>query len=347
MSNPQSFYTVGGIDLSGIFQPLSLGTSSSVVTGYKVGGNDLNTIFAAYTGGTQAITTGYSVSGYGDLNNIFAKYNPINTISISVSNISTSYTSGINGSITWYKFVLSGTTTAQANVQFISSLGNSNCQINFCLIGGGDCGGGNNNTSGGTFTNNQQYGGGGGGIYYLNNVSINTLTNFTVQVGQAGLLQNSPYQAYRSQYPTSSIFSLYTASGGYQTTQGSGNYTGGNGGVSANTYPGQNGGTSSFYTTFGNFLGPDSNSYTLGGGGGSATENLIGYSNGGLAGNGIGGTAGGMGGMNFNYGENASVNSNNFGGGGGGCFPDYIPGSYPVPGTGNPGAVFLWWNTIQ
>ena len=76
MSNPQTFYTVGGLDLSNIFQPLSLG-SSALVTGYKFGNShaDLNTIFAAYPGsGPQASATGYKV-GVNDLNTIFAKYN--------------------------------------------------------------------------------------------------------------------------------------------------------------------------------------------------------------------------------------------------------------------------------
>ena len=48
MSNPQTFYTVGGVDLSNIFLP--------------------------YTSGTQASSTGYTVTGYGDLNNIFSPY---------------------------------------------------------------------------------------------------------------------------------------------------------------------------------------------------------------------------------------------------------------------------------
>ena len=69
MSNPQTFYKVGGVDLSNIFQPLSLGSQSVVLTKYNVTGyGDLNTIFAAYTSGTKATATGYTVTGYGDLN---------------------------------------------------------------------------------------------------------------------------------------------------------------------------------------------------------------------------------------------------------------------------------------
>ena len=47
MSNPQTFYTVGGVDLSNIFLPYT-------------------------TGSTPASVTGYTVTGYGDLNRIFA-----------------------------------------------------------------------------------------------------------------------------------------------------------------------------------------------------------------------------------------------------------------------------------
>ena len=61
MSNPQTFYTVGGVDLSNIFQPYTSGTQASA-TGYKIsGGADFNTIFAPYTSGTPASATGYKV----------------------------------------------------------------------------------------------------------------------------------------------------------------------------------------------------------------------------------------------------------------------------------------------
>jgi hypothetical protein len=73
-TNPQTFYKVGGLDLSNIFQPLT-GTPSSIVTKYNVPGHgDLNTIFAPYPGtGAKASPTGYTVGG-NDLCNIFAKY---------------------------------------------------------------------------------------------------------------------------------------------------------------------------------------------------------------------------------------------------------------------------------
>ena len=72
MSNPQTFYKVGGVDLSNIFQPLT-GTQSPITTGYKLpNGDDLNTIFEPYPGtGIKAPETSYNVTGLGDLNNIF------------------------------------------------------------------------------------------------------------------------------------------------------------------------------------------------------------------------------------------------------------------------------------
>jgi hypothetical protein len=93
MSNPQTFYKVGGLDLSNIFQPLSLGSQSGVLTKYNVPGyGDLNTIFAVYTSGTKATATGYTVTGYGDLNNIFAKYD-LNIFPFNITG-STNYITG-------------------------------------------------------------------------------------------------------------------------------------------------------------------------------------------------------------------------------------------------------------
>ena len=72
MSNPQTFYTVGGVDLSNIFQPISLGNPSIVLTKYNLISNDLNTIFAALPNSTApGVQTSYYVTGQGDLGNIF------------------------------------------------------------------------------------------------------------------------------------------------------------------------------------------------------------------------------------------------------------------------------------
>lgn len=59
MSNPTTYFLVGGTDLSSIFQPYSGGTPADP-TGFKVNGQDLNTIFEKYTtGGDLAAITGY------------------------------------------------------------------------------------------------------------------------------------------------------------------------------------------------------------------------------------------------------------------------------------------------
>jgi hypothetical protein len=72
MSNPQTFYTVGGVDLSNIFQPISLGNPSIVLTKYNLINNDLNAIFAALPNSTApGVQTSYYVTGQGDLGNIF------------------------------------------------------------------------------------------------------------------------------------------------------------------------------------------------------------------------------------------------------------------------------------
>jgi hypothetical protein len=81
MSNPQTNYTVGELDLSGIFQPYTSGNNA--VTGYKISsGQDLSGIFQPYsTGTTKAETTNYFVYNYNgiigtkDLSDIFQNIN--------------------------------------------------------------------------------------------------------------------------------------------------------------------------------------------------------------------------------------------------------------------------------
>lgn len=335
MSNPDTHYITFNQttslyqDLSGIFQPYSGGTKTPV-TYFNVNGHgDLNNIFDPSTNG-EIITydTGYSANGV-DLRYYFAKYAP--KIILNVNSFSGSYTTGTNGSISWYKFVVLSDLTSSGSISF-SAPGLSLFDINLCIIGGGDCGGGSNYGAGG----------GGGGIYYQENVTINIGTNYSIQVGQNGKNDvSSPYN--RLQSPSDSYFDTYTATAASQSTGGSGNYNGGNGGVgNSGTGSGQNGFDSGFTT----FSGPDTLTYTLGGGGGSAVnEGRPGYY-GGNAGNGTGGQAGGQ--TNNINGQNASVNSNNIGGGGGGSEPPQGPTvSGGKGGDGNPGAIFLWWTTYQ
>ena len=94
MSNPTTYYTVGGIDLSGIFQPLSLGTQYPNATGYEISdGRDLNQIFANISSGSSiGYDTGYNV-GTTDLSHIFAKLDK-RTWTFTTSNVSGGWPEG-------------------------------------------------------------------------------------------------------------------------------------------------------------------------------------------------------------------------------------------------------------
>jgi hypothetical protein len=288
MSNPQTFYTVVGLDLSNIFQPLSLGSSASA-TGYNVNGyGDLNTIFAAYLGsGTQASATGYKV-GVNDLNTIFAPFNL--SFSISSSNISNvTVTSTTQNGYNIYTF------TATSQVGDSQNWNPGTCTINFSknanisviLVGGGGGGGDSKNEYSG--------GGGGGGVFNLTTANVSAGVNYSLQVGSGG----SEYAAGNQNGQSS------TLSGGSINLS----VNGGNQGVNATTSSNGTGGTSSNGGNGGNGGHPGSsgsngsyNNYTTdygstlniggGGGGGSKSSNssFIGY---GYAGtNGIGGAAG-------------------------------------------------------
>lgn len=78
-------YTVGGVDLSGIFQKKISG--SNAATGYTVGGIDLSTIFQPLGSNDQTSPTYYTVNNYAgvtgqnwDLNKIFAPISQYNGI---------------------------------------------------------------------------------------------------------------------------------------------------------------------------------------------------------------------------------------------------------------------------
>jgi hypothetical protein len=188
MSNPKTNYTVGGVDLSSIFQPISLGSASLITTNYSVFGyGDLNNIFAAYTGGSQAVATGYSVDGYGDLNTIFAKFTGgggTQTITFTSTNVGTQTIQ--NG----FKLVSMTTINGPSVVQqqrptdyTFTMTGFSGKTINFCVVGGG---------SGGQhgFIGSQGLAGGSGGSGGQTIVGTYTITSnsiaCTVRVGAGG-----------------------------------------------------------------------------------------------------------------------------------------------------------------
>lgn len=64
-------YSVGGVDLDDILEPIGSTSPPAAVTGYEVLGADLNTRFAAVAEGTAAPATGYTVAGV-DIGSIFA-----------------------------------------------------------------------------------------------------------------------------------------------------------------------------------------------------------------------------------------------------------------------------------
>ena len=330
MSNPQTFYTVGGLDLSNIFQPLSLG-SSALVTGYKFGniGADLNTIFAAYPGsGPQASATGYTV-GVNDLNTIFAKFNL--SFSITSSNISNvTITSTTQNGYNIYTF----RTTSEVGIKNVWNPGtctinfSKNANISVILVGGGGGGGVCSNTFSG--------GGGGGGVFNLTTSNVSTGVNYSLQVGSGGTqFINDNQNGQLSSLSGGSI--NLSGNGGNQglnatTSNGTGGSSsnGGNGGNGGNPgSKGSNGSYNNYTTGYGSIL-------NIGGGGGggskSSNSSLIGY---GYAGsNGTGGSAG-----------NSSSTSPNSGvgiGAGGGGAPGITSTGSGVGGAGHSGIVIIY-----
>ena len=197
MSNPQTFYTVGGVDLSNIFQPHS-GTSQALPTGYKIppNGDDLNTIFLPYPGppATQAPLTNYNVNGV-DLNAIFSPYTPLPFIA-------TNYTYTYSNN--YYTITFS---SGSSTIQFLQNLNN----INISIVGGG--GGGAGTPSPSSTYNFYGSGGGGGGQALLNyNVSANSTYN--INVGTGGSAGSSTTNGGNGIATTFDIFSVSGGNGG-------------------------------------------------------------------------------------------------------------------------------------
>ena len=136
MSNPQTFYTIGGLDLSSIFQPISYGSSIGYDTGYKVNGNDLQNIFASL-GSTSPIgyDTEYAVNN-NDFRNIFAAYNSsLYTVISSTNAIDTSYN---NNGYTGLVFEVNNINSiASTVIQFNRDISNATVIIVGAAGGGG------------------------------------------------------------------------------------------------------------------------------------------------------------------------------------------------------------------
>jgi hypothetical protein len=254
MSNPTTHYTVGGVDLSNIFQPLVQGTNIAYNTNYTVGGADLRNIFAAYTGaaGTQAPVTGYRVTGHGDLNTIFAKM-PFYTITNNSADLK--ITSMQNNGYTGLIFETKQPPNTSEGVDTCTIVFHASKRVS-CLIVGGGGGGGAGNYVPLYSTNFTCAGAGGGGGGFINDAfNVPTSTPLSIQVASAGL-------------------------GRQATNPGQGNSTGAHGGTSSLTggilnftaHGGEGGkgiGTAEGYGGGAGGMATNSQNNTGGGGGGS------------------------------------------------------------------------------
>ena len=308
MSNPQTFYTVGGVDLSNIFQPHS-GTSQALPTGYKIppNGDDLNTIFLPYPGppATQAPLTNYNVNGV-DLNAIFSPYIPSSYVITGTGNYS-QLISGYNV----VTFINNGTIifTTPSTIPF-----------GYMIVGGGGSGGE-------TTDQNTAAGGGGvgGGVNYASFAnSITSLTSnvtYNITIGSGGVNGNGT---------NSTLDSLLSASGGTTGSNSTGLSTPGiitsiaGGGTTTSGFGGagavEEGNGPSFTVEIGSY------SFSGGGGGGSNSP--------------PGGAPGFPGGGNGGNNTNAAINGQpNTGGGGGGAYR--INGT--IGANGGSGIVILFF----
>lgn len=189
MSNPQTFYTTINAnsqiqDLSGIFQPISLGTAYPNLTGFKIpDGRDFNQIFAA--GNNLGYSVGYKISNGTDLSQIFAKYNPIPFTISGTSNIDYTVTTVTPGSLYYIKILTSlPTFTALTSMN-----------VTYTLVSGGFSGSGYQNQGGSSSKFYTAGGGGGGGGEVLNvttPISLNASNNLNFSIGSGQQFNQSP-----------------------------------------------------------------------------------------------------------------------------------------------------------
>lgn len=253
MSNPETKYITfnqdTGLyqDLSGIFQPLSIGYPYPLQTGFLANGQDFNAIFSGTSLGTKIdYNVNYTFNGT-DLSQIFQKYNSsvYNIENASYLQVSEIKNNGYTGLIleTTAPVVIPAQTTpiyyGTCNIIF-----NVNKLINVLAVGGG--GGGGSGWSPGTS------GGGAGGAGYIS-TTFNTPTNnlLDLQIGFAGggrlTGDGGTGTSGGSSGGTTSItgpnFSAYAFGGqqglGIGTTIG---YAGGKGGDASNNIVANNGG---------------------------------------------------------------------------------------------------------
>ena len=311
MSNPETFYTVGGLDLSSIFQPLSLG-SSAPATGYSVNGvGDLNQIFAAYPGlpATKAPLTNYNVNGV-DLNTIFAKYD-LNIFPFTITG-SINYSTGTLTNT--YNIIYFRPTAFIAGTFTVTPLFNLNIYQLFVVASGGT-GIGRNGGNGGQILFNQNT------TIGANPIAVTPSNVISLTVGQAN--NTIPHTVTNTGNPsTASIPSLsinLNALGGQGAAGGTEN--GGSPAVITNAGDG----TLNIYTGL----------YYGGGGGPSGGSQQPGLPGGKGGGGGGGGSYNGdtdQGTFNFNGASGGGVNFLGNNGGAGGNFGNGGGGTYNTQG---------------
>ena len=186
MSNPQTYYTVGNVDLSSIFQPLSSGSNIGFNTSYNVAGyGDLRNIFASLGSGSSiGYNTGYSVSGHGDLSTIFAAnvYLISNSNFLTVASLNNNGYTGLIFETTYIPTGSADTDFGYCDIQFINITTKT---INFLVVGGG--GGG---AAG--YVDSFCGGGGGGGAGFINDaISVSNNDSLNIQVAPGGIGRKS------------------------------------------------------------------------------------------------------------------------------------------------------------
>lgn len=328
MSNPQTFYTVGGEDLSGIFQPLG-SLTQALSTGYKIpDGRDLNQIFASISSGSQiGYDTGFRVNNenyiYSDLRLIFAA--KINTTITPTGTFSSATNSGYT--------IVSFTAN---NGTFNISSSDSNT-FYYLVVGGGGAGG------------SDAGGGGGAGGVVQGTFSITGSKTINIVVGAGGIVTYSTSTKNGDNsslsYDSTTITGTGGGYGGWASGWGTPKNQAANGGCGGGcgtntTTPGtgsqgKNGGTSGAFIMGGGGGGMNTN----GGNGGSNT--------GGNGGNGILCTQNGInliypstywgGGGGGGAGGSSVAGNGGLGGGGGGASSSsggVSPGTQGIGGSG-------------
>jgi len=266
MSNPTTdYFTINdsGIvqDLSGIFQPISLGTSYPTPTGFVISnGNDLNQIFANITSGSSlGYNVGYTIDNGNDLSQIFAKYDTSfrYTITNQTTNMNVT-TINYNG---YTALIFENTsapsinaTSATCNISFTNAK-----SINILVVGGS--GGG----AAGNLSQCSGAGSGGGGFINTTfNTNVNSIYSISVGSGGSGRKATNPGGGESAGYVgADSSFSLspsldliaYAGQPGYGVGA-VGDFSGGYGGSASNNLNNTGGGG--------------------GGGGGGLTASVIG-----------------------------------------------------------------------